>query len=141
MEPRNIQRAESFHELNRELAEKKPGDSAKEREQHALGEKLANEPALCGTERGSKREFPATAERAGEKKIGNVRAGDEKDHADGTEEKQKRAARVTGNLRGERRDFRVEPTSTLRNLFPFLREYVQFRLGLADGDAGLQAAR
>ncbi len=87
METGNIQRAKSFHELNRELAEEKPGDSAKEREQHALGEKLANEAALCGTERGAKREFPATAERAGEKKIGHVRAGDEKDHSDGAEEK------------------------------------------------------
>src|SRR6202040_3494591 len=37
MEPGNIQRAEGFHELNRELAEEETGDSAKEREQHALG--------------------------------------------------------------------------------------------------------
>ena len=139
METRNIQRAESFHELNRELAEKKPGDSAEEREQNALGEKLANEAALCSTQRSAEREFPATAERAREEKIGHVRAGDEKDHADGTEEKQKRAARVTGNLRSERRDFGTEPASAVRNLFPFLGKYIHFRLGLADGDAGLQA--
>ena len=139
METGNIQRAESFYELNRELAEKKPGDSAEEREQNALREKLANEAALRGTQRGAKSEFPATAERTGEEKIGYVRAGDEKDHADGTEEKQKRAARVTGNLRGERRDFGTEPASAVRNLFPFLGKYVHFRLRLGDGDAGLQA--
>ncbi len=94
---------------------------------------------MCGTQRGAKSEFPATLKRTREKKVGYVGARYEKDHADGSEEKQQRAARITGNLRGERRDFGVEPASAVRNLFPFLRKYAHFRLGLADGDAGLQA--
>jgi hypothetical protein len=84
--------------LNRDLAEKEPGDSTKEREQHAFGEKLANEAALCGAKGRTKRKFPAAPERTREEKIGNVCACDENNHTDGTEEKQKRAARVTGNL-------------------------------------------
>ena len=62
------------------------GHAAANGEDHALGEKLADEPGAAGAERGADGNFAVARGGAGEEKIREVRAGDEQDAADGAEQ-------------------------------------------------------
>ena len=68
---------EQIEPPDREEHAENSGDSSG---QHALGQKLDNDTAAGGAERGSNGDFLATRGEAREEKIGHVRAGDEQAH-------------------------------------------------------------
>src|SRR5262245_2813482 len=57
--------------------------TAGDREHHALGQHLAEEPAAAGTERRQHCEFALTAFGARQKQVRNISAGDEQHEPDG----------------------------------------------------------
>ena len=71
---------------------------AGERQQHALGHELAEEPAAARAERGPHRELPMPRFRARQQQVGEVRARNQQHESDGRLQHPDRAARAADDL-------------------------------------------
>ena len=98
-DPARHERDEHLRALDREQQTDRGGDH---REQHALGEQLPHDPPRRGAERDADRHFALAVRSAREEKIGDVRAGDEEQEADGGEQRPEGALRVADQLLAQR---------------------------------------
>ncbi len=71
-----------------------PSTPAREREDDALRQQLPHQPAAAGADRGAQRNLPLPAGCAHEQQVGDVRARDQEDEADGAEQHVQRRADV-----------------------------------------------
>ena len=73
----NLRRAERPEETAALVSDAEPGNAAKEAEEHAFGEKLADEASAAGADGETNGDFLPPAHRTRHQQVGNVRAGDE----------------------------------------------------------------
>ena len=95
-----------------QCAMSEPSDAAEDREQHALGEQLREQPAAAHAEREAQRDLAPALERAREQQIRDVRAGDEQHddrHAADPRRDLRDARRVRPALGEDRPDDRARP--------------------------------
>ena len=95
-------------------ARPRPISAAGDRQQRALGQQLAHEPAAPGAERRAHRELAAAPQHARQHQVRDVRAGDQQHAADGAQQHEQRRPRAQRQLvaeahrrRGEARALRV----------------------------------
>ena len=79
---RQERRPERPEQPLRPVREQHPGRAADEREQRALGQQLAHQPAASGAERQPHRDLLLPRRRAGEQQVRDVRARDQEHEAD-----------------------------------------------------------
>ncbi len=124
--------------------------AAEETESNAFQEKFAGDAVRAGAESGANGEFLAAAFDADEEKVGDVRASDEQDEADGAHEHPERAANVADDVRFQRAEIRAD-AGVVKNLGAESRgsgkgarddrqHASDVGAGLFHGDAGLEAS-
>src|ERR1700761_540954 len=74
-------RAEGPEETAALVADSESGNAAKQAEEHALGQKLADEPSAAGADGETNGDFLPPAHRTRHQQVGNVRAGNEQHQA------------------------------------------------------------
>ena len=70
------------------MGQRKPGQSAHDTQQDALGQELADEPGPARTQRRPDRQLPAPGQRPRQDQVGHVRAGDEQHERHGAHQHQ-----------------------------------------------------
>jgi hypothetical protein len=73
-----------------QLPSNKPALPPEQREQHALEQHLPNQTPAAGAKRRTNRELHAVGRDASEEQISEIRAGDQQQQRDGTEEHEQR---------------------------------------------------
>ena len=84
VEPRNVLRAQCDEETRADSGEQDADDTARERQDDALDEQLAEQSPATGAEGRADRHLAASALGAGEQQARDVRTGNEQHEADGT---------------------------------------------------------
>ena len=82
---RNAARAQRLDRTNGQIREQEPDGAAGQGQDDALGEHLQNKPAASGAECGADGDFLPADRCAHQQQVGDIRARDQDDDADGRE--------------------------------------------------------
>ena len=104
VESRNLRRAELAEHFDAAIASTSPSDTAERRQQHALGEQLANDALAARADGRANRHLLLPHRGAREQKVRDVAARDEQHEPDGAEQHVQREADVADDLVDERDD-------------------------------------
>ena len=108
---RDAFRGERHEDLQRPRPERRAGHAAGHREDERLREELADRAPAAGAEGRAQRDLPLPRRGPGEEHVGDVRAGDREDEADGGEQDEQRRPHVADDLLEKRRDRHVRDSS------------------------------
>src|SRR5580693_7281984 len=106
MDTRDAVRSESLYQKKARLAEQSSQNSACQRQQQALRHQLTDEPATPRPQGSAQGKFLASSKRTIERKPGNIRTGNQQNHAHGAEQEQQRPMRIRHRLLRQRYDLR-----------------------------------
>ena len=139
---RNAARAQRLDRTNGQIREQEPDGAAGQGQDDAFGEHLQDEPAAAGAESRADRDLFPADRRAHQQQVGDVRARDQDDHADGREEREQRRADPGDHVLLQADDLGGFAGAGLRvlNRQPF-GDPLHLGAGLLHGDARLEAAR
>jgi hypothetical protein len=144
MKPRNALRAEHLHPLQAPEREEQPERAAGDREQHALGQQLPDDPPASGTERRAHGNLALAAHAAREQEVRDVGAGDEQHAGHGAAEQPDRSAHAADHLLLQRNDAERQPAIGRIEIRELAAQpggqRIHFLLHLPDGHAGFQPA-
>ena len=125
-------------------AEEEPADRAQAREHEALGQHLADEPALPRAERGADRQLAIAAGGAHQQQVGDVRARDEQHQQDEDLEEVERRPEIADELIADRHGVAAEAARArerlpLRQAFEHaIDDRLHLRVDLLDRRARLE---
>jgi hypothetical protein len=123
-------------------ADRQPENAAHRRQQDALGQQLANDPAAAGADRRTNRDLAPAHGRAHEQQVRDVRAGDQQDEDDRAQQHPQRRSHVADDHLLHRLD--AEAALAAERVRKRLAELggglLQLRVGGGERDAWLQAA-
>ena len=114
--------------------------AAKQRDDQALGEQLAQQPRTAGAERGANRQLAVARRRARQQQVRDIRARDEQDERDGAEQDEERPAHFANQFHVQRHEPDPDPAVRWILLLQPRRDHVHLRLGGRLPDARLQTS-
>ncbi len=114
--------------------------AAEQREDQALGQQLADEPPVAGTQRGAERELAPALNASGEQQVGHVDAGDHQHQGHGGEEREERRLDAPGEVvpEGVDGECRAGSVGIDVELRQGPAQRVDLARGLIDADARLE---
>ena len=100
---RNLRGREFQNQPGAAHGKQQPADSARQAEQHALGQKLLHHAAPAGAQRRPHRDLVRSSGGASQQQVGHIRAGDQQEQSDGAEQGEQRRAHGSADEFGQRR--------------------------------------
>jgi len=138
---RHLGRRRSDEQVHTPAGQQGAGSPARQRQDHALDQRLADEPPARRAERGPNRQLPLARGRPGEHQVGDVGAGDEQHERHGAEDDENRPPGAADHLLHQRHHRRAPPGVKGRIVqLELMRDAGHFGLGALDRDAILEPA-